>query len=81
MLTATQIKINNDGLIETVGTDLNVDLKVSPKGQGNFTIIGGADQDFNILDAAVELRYLKLILLLVTLHSQAILMQPFTCKR
>ena len=49
---ATQIKINNDGLIETVGTDLNVDLKVSPKGQGNFTIIGGADQDFNILDAA-----------------------------
>ena len=48
----TQIKINNDGLIETVGTDLNVDLKVSPKGQGNFTIIGGADQDFNILDSA-----------------------------
>ena len=49
---ATQIKINNDGLIETVGTDLNVDLKVSPKGQGNFTIIGGSNQDFNILDAA-----------------------------
>ena len=48
----TQIKINNDASIETVGTDLNVDLKVSPKGQGNFTIIGGADQDFNILDAA-----------------------------
>ena len=51
---ATQLQINNDASIQSVGTDANVDITINPKGTGNLILTGGTDQDFSITDGSTE---------------------------
>ena len=47
---AKNLYIGNDASIVSDGTDLNVDLNLDTKGQGNFVFKGGAGVDFTITD-------------------------------
>ena len=51
---ATQLQINNDASIQSVGTDANVDITINPKGTGNLILTGGTDKDFSITDGSTE---------------------------
>ena len=50
----TGLKINNNASIESIGSNVNVDITVSPKGTGNLILTGGTDQDFSITDGSTE---------------------------
>ena len=51
---ATQLQINNDASIQSVGTDADVDITINPKGTGNLILTGGTDKDFSITDGSTE---------------------------
>ena len=51
---ATQLRVNNDASIESVGTDTNIDISINPKGTGNLIFTGGASQKLSLTDGTDE---------------------------
>jgi hypothetical protein len=51
---ATQIRINNDASIEAIGSDTDVDITFSTKGQSNLVLSGGANKGFSVTDGSTE---------------------------
>ena len=53
--TATSgLRVNHDALIESIGSDADINISISPKGTGNLILTGGTDQDFSITDGSSE---------------------------
>ena len=55
---ATQLRIGNDNSITAIGIDANVDISVSPKGQGNLILKGTGDVNnlIQVTDGTSETR-------------------------
>ena len=48
------LKFNNNASIESIGSDTDIDISISPKGAGNLILTGGINQDFSITDGSSE---------------------------